>query len=792
MMSLFTLKKIKLSGKPKSFLLKLFFEISILSILLVSLISFVLYRNYIKESTNTISIYNQKLLLQTCSNFDFMDKYIRRFAESINANSKATYLMTYKEEDILTMTQYIDDIDDIIFNIAFVNSIYLYNSNKSSFFCMGDYSMIRNRSDMYDKEIIDILDHIDEKKIVGPIARKIPFSGYVQDKMINVYTYILYTLDKNNKISDALVINANATYLFDNLFSTARAQFGEKTSMIVMDKSGTVYGHSQGDLFKTNISNLDYIKKIQTSNNSSGFFNWKIDHMSSVVNYQYLSDSDLVFIVITPNQHIIDFLNKIKLTSVILCLCAILLGLLLSYILSLNFYTPVKNLYKNVKEFLATSEPSSSSADKKNEFEFISNTISDMSGKMNTLEYFKSSSIDIVKERYLSNLLTGSPDSLETIKEKFKQYNVQINPDNKFIMIILKIDRYSDFIKQFDQTQLSEIRHQFNMLVYEYLSDVSIYDCINFDNDQTILLVSMKEPDLRKTILVNLIREIQRTTSEKHSLSISAAISDSSANITNIKMIYTNTLNLLQYRIVYGYSCILTSDLLDEVKIENIIFHTNLVKSLVDSIKSESRENVKKYHKEFFAYITPYSPENIRYGLSYLSVNVFDVLHVIENNSTTVFNVSFMDFNNRINTFETLEEISQCFLSLYEQIILTIEENRESKSDLIFNTVKKHITANYTDRNLSLTSVAEVLNMNPVYLGKQFKNTNFKSISEYINEVRMAKAVDLMQGSSYTIDEILEKVGWESKKYFFAVFKKHYGVTPNEYRLSNNIKHISG
>jgi AraC-like DNA-binding protein len=514
--------------------------------------------------------------------------------------------------------------------------------------------------------------------------------------------------------------------------------------------------------------------------------------VSSVVNYQYLNDSDLVFIVISPNQHIFDFINKIKLTSAILCLSAVLLGLLLSYILSLNFYTPVRNLYKNVKEFLAFNEPSSSGADKKNEFEFISNTISHMSGKMNTLEFFKSSSIDIVKERYLSSLLSGSPDSLETIKEKFVQYNVQINPDNRFILIVFKIDGYSDFINKYDQTQQSEIRQQFNRIVCESLSGVSSFDCINLDSDQTVVLANTKEPGLRKNTIVNLVREIQKTMYEKNSLSVSAAISDSSANISDVKTIYVKTLNLLQYRLVYGYACVLTSELLNEVKIDNIIFHTNLVKSLVDSIKNESRDNVRKYHDEFFAYLTPYSPEDIRYGLSYLSVNVFDVLHVIENNSTTIFNVSFMDFNNRINSLETLQEISQCFLSLYEQIIIKIEENRESKSDMIINTVKKYITSSYTDRNLSLTSVAEALNMNPVYLGKQFKNINFKSISEYINEVRIAKAVELMQGSSYTIDEILEKVGWESKKYFFTLFKKYHGVTPNEYRLSNNIKHISG
>lgn len=791
-MFLFKFKQIKISGKPKSFFLKLFFQISILSILLVLLISYVLYSNYVKESTNTISFYNQKLLLQTCSNFDFMDGYVRDTAYNISLNNKAIYLMSNSNEDDFYQTQYISDINEFISQIPFINSIYLYNGNTSKYYCISEFAMIRNKSEMFDREIVGILDSPSSIEMLSPIARRIPFSDYEQQRLEDVYTYILYNLDsKTKKLNDAVVINVNATYLFNILNATAVQQFGENTSMIVMNKNGTVYGHTKGNQFKKNISNNDYIKRILSANDSSGFFYNKIENLNSVVNYQYINDSDLIFVIITTNQHIIDFVNKIKLTSVVVCICAVLLGLLLSYMLSINFYSPVKNLYKNMKEFLNSTEPFPNAIVRKNEFEFISNTMTQISGKMTHLESFKSSSMQIIKQQYLSKLLSGSMEIVDDIAQKFIQYNVNINLDFKFILILFKIDHYNDFINKFDPTSQSEGKQKLCKIIVEKLYGMPNFECINLENDQIVALVNVNDNFQLETSIILLIKEIQAAGQERQALSLSAAVSKPSQDIAHLNTIYLNTLNILQYRLIYGNNCILTPELLDHVKFENIEFHSNHVKNLVDSLKNETKEDVKKYHEEIFTYLKPYTPQSIRYGLVYLTINIFDTLNVIENNSTALFKVDFTDFSNKINELETLEEISQCFISLYEMVIVKLEENKLNKSDIIINTVKKYIDDHYIDSNLSLTSIAESLNMNAVYLGKQFKSIVFKSISEYINDVRISKAVEFLHNSSYTIDDILEKVGWESKKYFFTVFKKNYGVTPNEYRLSSNIKLIN-
>jgi two-component system response regulator YesN len=92
-----------------------------------------------------------------------------------------------------------------------------------------------------------------------------------------------------------------------------------------------------------------------------------------------------------------------------------------------------------------------------------------------------------------------------------------------------------------------------------------------------------------------------------------------------------------------------------------------------------------------------------------------------------------------------------------------------------------YIDENYM-KNLSLDLVASQIHLNPVYFGHLFKNETSKNFSDYLVEVRLKHAKQLLQATPLKIYEICERVGYKDIKYFYKLFKKHVGVTPSEYR----------
>jgi two-component system response regulator YesN len=95
--------------------------------------------------------------------------------------------------------------------------------------------------------------------------------------------------------------------------------------------------------------------------------------------------------------------------------------------------------------------------------------------------------------------------------------------------------------------------------------------------------------------------------------------------------------------------------------------------------------------------------------------------------------------------------------------------------------------AEHLDGDLSLVSLAEVVYLNPSYLSILYKKSAGKNLSEYIAELRVEKSKELLARSALKIHEIAIAVGFGTAGYFTRFFKKHVGVTPQDYRSATEI-----
>lgn len=104
----------------------------------------------------------------------------------------------------------------------------------------------------------------------------------------------------------------------------------------------------------------------------------------------------------------------------------------------------------------------------------------------------------------------------------------------------------------------------------------------------------------------------------------------------------------------------------------------------------------------------------------------------------------------------------------------------ESSSDAIAAS-KAYIEANYT-RNISLEDVSREVNISTYYLSRIFKEAMGKNFIDYLTDLRIEKAKELLSTTSYSMKEICMMSGYSDPNYFSKTFKKNVGVTPTEYR----------
>ncbi|MGI6006826.1 MAG: response regulator transcription factor [Ruminococcus sp.] len=95
--------------------------------------------------------------------------------------------------------------------------------------------------------------------------------------------------------------------------------------------------------------------------------------------------------------------------------------------------------------------------------------------------------------------------------------------------------------------------------------------------------------------------------------------------------------------------------------------------------------------------------------------------------------------------------------------------------------VKAYIQEHYTEP-IKLEELAELVGFNSAYLSTMFKKETGQTITEYILEVRMEQARELLKQKDIKINDIPEMIGLGDAKYFAKQFKKVSGLTPSQYR----------
>jgi YesN/AraC family two-component response regulator len=101
--------------------------------------------------------------------------------------------------------------------------------------------------------------------------------------------------------------------------------------------------------------------------------------------------------------------------------------------------------------------------------------------------------------------------------------------------------------------------------------------------------------------------------------------------------------------------------------------------------------------------------------------------------------------------------------------------------------IMEYLNENYSNANLSLTLIADKFGYSSKYLGRLFMNHADMPITQYLTDLRMEKARELILRTNLPIAEIVESVGITTIQHFYRLFKKRFGYSPAAMRKKFNV-----
>ena len=142
----------------------------------------------------------------------------------------------------------------------------------------------------------------------------------------------------------------------------------------------------------------------------------------------------------------------------------------------------------------------------------------------------------------------------------------------------------------------------------------------------------------------------------------------------------------------------------------------------------------------------------------------------------------FIDIGSLLNDDYGTESIKSLLASVLDKVIEFRDQAAGSKYREVIVKAQEYIRANFSDKDISLHSVAKEVNISPNHFSTIFSQETGETFIGYITRIRLEQAMVLLKTTQLRTSDVGYEVGYNDTNYFSYVFKKKMGMTPKEFR----------
>lgn len=199
--------------------------------------------------------------------------------------------------------------------------------------------------------------------------------------------------------------------------------------------------------------------------------------------------------------------------------------------------------------------------------------------------------------------------------------------------------------------------------------------------------------------------------------------------------------------------------------------------SFINSNIFEGKQNNALFD---FAYLEPFLVENEQV------LPRFQLLGKSQMSVEKLLKEMLLEYKNEDSYYEI--HIKADLLKLLAIIAREYDKNKDSTQNEVFDKYRhsielaiQYINDNYTNK-LYIEEVCKIATMSNTYFSYLFKQITGKTFTEYVNNLRIRKATEMLIETQLSVSDICFNIGFNDTTYFNRVFKKETGLSPTEYK----------
>jgi len=780
----FLLKKIKAFCMKRMFMQIIIFGMILLlfpTILLGSVTYYITTHNLERQSSEFSSLLVNNLQAE----IDGIISNAMLDSLQISFDSNTTFFARRPfDDDRLKTSKIYQTIKSEISTRDYIDSIYIYYhhsgeviSNNGSFDAENFYDL-----DWYESGLARLPYGMPNTLLPARvITEKVGNAPGVQKRVVSWVSYLPWL---SSEKSGGVVVNINCSMLEERL--KKYIQYPENL-IFVYDSQDDIVLTNKEELYGQKNSQIFEEKLVFDQN--KGYIISDMSGEKQLISYSLSQKLGLRYVSVIPYRNITKNISFIKNMIIIWSLFLLLIGMGIVFGMGKKVYRPVEQL---INDFSAGNKTEYSEQHRrKNEIDFLrekyENIYYEAYQQQEQNDYLKSQ-IAASKEAMIINFVRRLIANGEIVDEDTVKKMEMLNfPAGKYILMQISIDRYSEFIRDWNQYEQSRWKGDILKIAQKVISQA--YRCTAYENEENEIIIIVHipttvEPAVASQIIRESAQQVRMAVSELIGyFTVSIAISEVGEDISLIGESYRGISVAMKRRWLYGGGGIyLTRENISSPS--EIIFCTDIEQELLQAVKQAEPEKALMLLNRCINEIlikNQYDYHNVYNSVYHLIDAIYRFVQTLNYKSDDISLLSGYSVYEKYQRMETLEDTKDWINDLLGEAMTFISQKYGKKQGKLIQQVQQYIDDNYSE-DLYLKGISVKFNISEFYLSRLFRQEVGKGFPEYLNMLRINKAKEqITKHPDIPLSNIAEEVGYRNVQTFIRVFKKYEGVTPSQY-----------
>ena len=395
------------------------------------------------------------------------------------------------------------------------------------------------------------------------------------------------------------------------------------------------------------------------------------------------------------------------------------------------------------------------------------------------------SSLPILRELFLNDMVRGNMPA-ENIRQKLEEYKIDILGAEKWLTAVINVENEASEETGLTLHQEKElIPISVKSLLEDNLKDYCRF--MAFNSAVGVTLIAAVDGERKQTSLIDLLGDIGKEIKRILQVTVTIGIGYFSRELEQLPAAYQSAVDALGYREIVGTGKTIYINDMEPVSRGKLQLETRDEADLIAVVKFGTREKIEAAAKNFAARM-----EGARVHMRQLQVYQMSIINCL----IRLMQQQDLELGAMFGTDEMYGKViygnmkPEEFASVITEVGCRMNEamnrERDKTAKKVILEAKQYILDHYQDPELSVDVMCRQLHMSPAYFSTVFKRETGQTYIAYLTEVRLDKAVELLNTTDDKTYVIAQKVGHQEQNYFSYVFKKRFGISPTKFRGSQH------